>query len=215
MKLIKYEHSCVVLEKSSQSLVIDPGELSQSYQVPDHCVGIVVTHEHFDHFDEAKLEQTLTQNPDAKLYVNQSIANLLKSVPASRVVVVNVGDEVAADSFKLVFVGGTHERVRPEIEPCENTGVIVDDVFYQPGDAHFVPEQPIQWLGVPLNAPWSKVSETNEFVKTIKASHVLPIHDGLLDKAGLSTYESHVTAACDMAGSTYHSLRVGGSIELV
>lgn len=214
MTLTKYEHSCVVLEKDGTCLVIDPGELSDSFKIPQNCVGVIVTHEHFDHLDEAKITQILEQNPDAKLYANQSIVNALQSVSDDRVGVVTVGDELNLAGFKAQFVEGTHVQVRPEIEACVNTGVIIDELFYQPGDAHFVPKVPVVWLGVPLNAPWSKVSETNEFIKAVKPKHVIPIHDGLLNEWGLKTYQAHVIAACEMIGATYHDLKPGQQIEL-
>ena len=55
MNISKFTHACVVLEKNNQSLVIDPGGWSQNLQIPENVVGIVVTHEHADHFDLANL----------------------------------------------------------------------------------------------------------------------------------------------------------------
>ncbi len=214
MKLTKFEHSCVVLEKDGQYLVIDPGGLSGSFSSPENCVGVVVTHEHFDHLDQAKLADVQAKNPQMKLFVNDEISKQLTDELKKSVVVVAPGQTETIESFKLEFVGGVHEVVRPEITPCVNTGVIVDDLFYQPGDAHFVPEKPTVWLGIPINAPWSKVSETNDFVKAVKAKNAIPIHDGLLNPEGIPTYESHITAACEMVGTQYHPITVGDTIEL-
>ena len=214
MKLTKYEHSCVVLEKDGEFLVIDPGGLSESFLAPDNCIGIVVTHEHFDHLDQDRLVSVLVKNPNAKLYVNADIAAQLREQLKTSVVLIAPGDIKKAGEFKLEFVGGIHEVVRPEITPCANTGVIVDELFYHPGDAHFVPEKPVVWLGVPINAPWSKVSETNDFVKATKAKYAIPIHDGLLSAEGLPTYESHIKAACEIVGTEYHPLSVGDQITI-
>ena len=65
MKLTKKSHACVRLEKDGQTLVIDPGGFSEE----DAAVGadaILVTHEHPDHFDEARLRAGLEANPAAR-----------------------------------------------------------------------------------------------------------------------------------------------------
>lgn len=214
MKLTKYEHSCVVLEKDGKSLVIDPGELSSSFVVPENCVGVIVTHEHFDHLDQSKLQTIIDADSSVQILANQAVVALLNEKEKERAVVVEAGKIIKVGEFTLEFVGGMHEQVRPELSACENTGVIIDGVFYHPGDAHFVPDEQIKWLAVPLNAPWSRVSETCDFVKLIRPSHAVAIHDGLLSEAGVKTYQAHVSAACENIGTQLHILKSGEQIEL-
>lgn len=214
MRLTKYEHSCVVLEKDNQSLVIDAGPLSGSFVVPDNCVGVVVTHEHFDHLDQEKLKATLVKNPDARLFVNTDIEALLEDELKAAVTVVAPEQSETAGNFSLQFVGGTHEAIRPEVPQPVNTGVIVDELFYHPGDQYFVPKQSFTWLGLPLNAPWANVSETVKFVEQVKAQHILPIHDGLLNEWGIKTYESHIKAVCELVGTEYHPINTGDQVEV-
>jgi len=214
MKLTKFEHSCVILEKDNKSLVIDPGGLNGSLVPPTNCVAVVVTHEHFDHLNQDKLKEIFTVNPEAGLFVNEGIEAKLEDDLKGRATVIKSGQQEDVSGFSLTFVGGLHEAIRPEVPRPINIGVIVDELFFHPGDEHVVPDQPFVWLGLPLNAPWSKISETNDFVKAAKAKHVIPIHDGLLNKAGIGTYENHITAACEMVGSEYHSVTVGESTEL-
>lgn len=214
MKLTKFEHSCMVLEKEGKSLVIDPGGLNGALVPPINCVAVVVTHEHFDHLNQDKLKEIFAVNPEAKLYVNEGIAAKLEDELSGRATVVNSGQLEAVEGFSLQFVGALHEAIRPEVPRPVNVGVIVDELFFHPGDEYSVPEQPFVWLGLAINAPWAKVSETNDFVKAAKSKHVIPIHDGLLNEAGIGTYENHITAACEMVGSEYHTVSVGESIEL-
>ena len=205
----------MILEKGGERLVIDPGGLSASFHPPENCVGVIVTHEHFDHLDQDKLSAVQAGNPELKLFVNQEISGQLGAELQKSVVIVAPGQTERVGSFTLEFVGGVHEVVRSEIVPCLNTGVIVDDLFYHPGDAHFVPEKSVVWLGVPMNAPWSKVSETNDFVKAVKPRYAIPIHDGLLTPEGVATYEAHITAACEFVGTEYHKLKTGEEIDLI
>ena len=214
MKLTKYEHSCVVLEVDGQSLVIDPGGLSQSFTAPENCIGVVVTHEHFDHLDQEKLQAVFAQNPEAILYTNSGVQSQLNESLAGRTRIINSGEEVTAGNFALQFVGAQHEEIRQELPRPMNIGVVVNSLYFHPGDEFCVPEIDMQWLGLPINAPWAKVKETNTYIKDVKAAHVLAIHDGLLNPAGLSTYENHITAACEVVGSEYHYVRVGSTIEL-
>ena len=51
MKLTKYEHACFTLEKDGKMLVVDPGTFTTKLDPPENVVGIVITHEHSDHFD--------------------------------------------------------------------------------------------------------------------------------------------------------------------
>ena len=50
MKVIKYSHACVRVEREGAVVVIDPGTLSEPESV-DGVDAILLTHEHFDHLD--------------------------------------------------------------------------------------------------------------------------------------------------------------------
>ena len=54
MELIKYGHACVVLEQDGRRLVIDPGMLTPEDALAG-ADGVLVTHEHADHFAPEKL----------------------------------------------------------------------------------------------------------------------------------------------------------------
>jgi len=55
MKLTKYGHACVRFDKGHPSLVVDPGKLTPEPGLPDGVETILITHEHFDHFDPERL----------------------------------------------------------------------------------------------------------------------------------------------------------------
>ena len=48
MKLTKFGHACVRLEKNGHILVIDPGVMSQEPGILDGAQAILITHEHFE-----------------------------------------------------------------------------------------------------------------------------------------------------------------------
>lgn len=214
MKLTKYEHSCVVLEQDGQSLVIDPGGLSSSFVVPKKCIAVFVSHEHFDHLDQKKLHEILAVNPELILYTNTGVLEQLDDSLRAKTQLVEADTSLEIGEFSLQFTGSLHEEIREEVPRPINSGVIVNKTYYHPGDEHYVTDLPYTWLGLALNAPWSRVKQTNQFIKDSKAANIIPIHDGLLNTAGLSTYENHIKAACEIAGSNYQFVPVGETIEL-
>ncbi len=214
MKLTKYEHSCVVLEKDGKSLVIDPGIFSPSFEVPQNVVGVVVSHEHPDHFDIEKLQLVSGSNPDAVIYTNPSVASLIGGDLKARVVSKQPGEGEVVGNFQLQFVGGQHAVIRLNIPICENLGVIVDGCYYHPGDSYFEPSERYAWLGIPLSAPWAKISETVDFINSSKAKKAFQIHDALLSEAGRMVYDRQIQAVCNDADVELCFLKPGEQIEL-
>ena len=75
-------------------------------------------------------------------------------------------------------VGGQHAMVHPEIPVLRNTGYLIGDGdFYHPGDSFYVPEEPVDVLGLPTGGPWLKVSEVVDFLRLVAPRVALPIHE--------------------------------------
>ena len=51
MKLTKFTHACVRLEKDGRVLVIDPGHFSETEEALAGAEAVLITHEHADHMD--------------------------------------------------------------------------------------------------------------------------------------------------------------------
>ena len=66
MKLTKYTHACVRLEKDGKVLVIDPGTFSESGEALNGAHAVLITHEHNDHIDRpAVVSAALRSNTGA------------------------------------------------------------------------------------------------------------------------------------------------------
>ena len=50
MKVTKFEHSCLVVDQSNHTLIIDPGSFTMPLNHVRKVVAIVITHEHPDHW---------------------------------------------------------------------------------------------------------------------------------------------------------------------
>jgi L-ascorbate metabolism protein UlaG (beta-lactamase superfamily) len=63
---------------------------------------------------------------------------------------------------------------------CENTGYMVAEKFYFPGDNFHNPGKPVDVLALPVAGPWMKMSEAIDFAKQIKARTAFGVHDGMI-----------------------------------
>lgn len=183
MKLTKYSHACLVLEEQGSSLVIDPGNFSTDFVIPKNVVGVVITHNHADHYDEATLSKILSAYPQAQLFGLQEIADTseLAFIPVAP------GQKIGTGPFELEFTGGEHATIHPDMEPVGNIGVIVNtDLLYYPGDSFTLPLRHMKWIATPVAAPWLKVSESVDFLRKAAPDHAFPTHDAILSDTGRS-----------------------------
>ncbi|MCO5970817.1 MBL fold metallo-hydrolase [Actinoallomurus soli] len=77
MKLVKYGHACVRIEKDGRSLVIDPGGMTPEPEVLTGVDAVLVTHEHFDHLDADRLRAAVGENPDLTVHTCPGVARHL------------------------------------------------------------------------------------------------------------------------------------------
>jgi L-ascorbate metabolism protein UlaG (beta-lactamase superfamily) len=69
MKLTKYAHACVALEKDGTTIVLDPGTFTpEAKDAVARAAAVLITHEHVDHFDEALLAAALEAQPQLQVF---------------------------------------------------------------------------------------------------------------------------------------------------
>src|SRR5262245_29071743 len=132
MRLIKYTHACVRLERDGQKLLIDPGVFSER-EAYEGVSAILITHEHFDHVNVELLPSILEANPELKIYASGAVAGQLTAL-GEAVVTVSVGDTFTAEGFAIQAVGGEHAEIYDGLPGISNLGYIVDGEIYHPGD---------------------------------------------------------------------------------
>lgn len=74
MKLTKIDHACVRLEKDSRSLVIDPRAMTDESEILNSAEAVLITHEHFDHFEADHLFTAAARNPSLAIYTCREVA---------------------------------------------------------------------------------------------------------------------------------------------
>jgi L-ascorbate metabolism protein UlaG (beta-lactamase superfamily) len=218
MKLTKYTHSCVRLEKESGVLVLDPGAFSESVEALAGAHAVLVTHEHQDHLDAKAVVDALTGNKDLALYAPGSVATRLRGEAAGaadRIHTVEPGSSFQAAGFEIRSFGGQHALIHPQIPMVANIGYLVDHNVYHPGDSFIIPDGiNVKTLLVPLHAPWSKSAEVVDFVIGVRAPHAFQIHDGLLNEIGMGIVEGHVKRIGAKYGTEYRHLAARESVEV-
>ena len=187
MKLTKQGHSCIRLDNGGPTLVIDPGGFTEASAV-DAVAAVLITHEHPDHFNEGHVRAALDADPAVEVWTLASVAAKLSAAYPGRVHTVGHGDTFTAAGFEVQVHGELHAVIHPDIPRITNVGFLVDGALFHPGDALTVPDQPVETLLLPINAPWSKAAELVDYVREVRPAQVLDIHDGLLNDAGLGLY---------------------------
>jgi L-ascorbate metabolism protein UlaG (beta-lactamase superfamily) len=211
MRLTKLGHACVRLEKDGRTLVLDPGAFTE----PEALAGadaVLITHEHFDHFDEDRLRAAAEADPALRIWTNGAVADQLTGLGEGRVQRVGHGDAFTVEGFEVQVHGEWHAQIHPDIPRIGNIGFLVDGELFHPGDALTVPEQRVGTLLLPVHAPWSKLAEVVDYARAVGASQALALHDAMLSDVGLAGVGRLVGLLAKDAD--YRRLTPGESVEL-
>lgn len=205
LQLTKYEHACFTVEKDDQLLVVDPGAYTTDFIAPDHVVGIVLTHDHADHYDHELVAALIDKNPDAMIVGH---ASLIDSIEAFPTLAVEPGESLSLGPFELEFFGGQHAAIAEGVATPANLGVMINDLLYYPGDSFTIPEDRyVDTLALPVAAPWLKLSEVLDFLQAVHPHTAFPTHDAILSSTGQALVDRMIGQVAEKVDTRY--TRVG------
>lgn len=184
MELTKHAHACVTIAKNGGHLLIDPGTVTpNAAELVAGTEMILITHQHFDHFDEEMIAAALDARPELKVY---GPAVAVGRLPAreGQVIAVADGDRFTAEGFDVAVFGDLHAPIHHDIPQIANVGFLIDGRLYHPGDAYHVPPVPVSTLLLPTSGPWTKVGEAADYVRAVTPHQVVQIHEIMLSEVG-------------------------------
>jgi len=211
MRLTKYEHACLVLTKGDDTLVIDPGAYTMPLTDIGGVVGVVITHEHADHWTAEQIERIRDRNPEARVFGPPGVVAAAVGIPVEEV---KPGDEVQVGDFSLRFTGGKHAKVHDIVPIVDNVGVVVGDELYYPGDSFALPETEIAVLAVPSSGPWMKTGEAMDFIAAVKPRRAFPVHDAVHSVIGKGMVNGRLELIGEPFGMEFFVLEPGESTDI-
>lgn len=215
MKVTKFEHAALVLEKNGDKLIVDPGSYTKTMPTLSNVRAIVITHIHDDHCSEAQLDEILRANPGIKIFTTDEVCNrLTASRPHFETVAVHHGDHYVEGNFTIDFYGDMHLEIHPSFPLCQNIGVMINNQLYYPGDSYTRPDVPVELLAVPSSAPWAKLGMIIDFVNEVKPKHAFATHNIHLSAEGHQMYNGRIKMIAEQHGGGFTHLEPGESLDL-
>lgn len=211
MKITKLGHCCLVVEEQGVRVLTDPGAWTEAQHDQRNIDLVLITHEHADHFHLDSLKQVLQHNPQAVVVTNRAVGTLLAAEGIAYVVVED-GQKHAHKDLEIMGHGTDHAPIYPSVPSVINTGYFIGSRLFYPGDALYVPPQPVDVLALPVCGPWLKISEAIDYAKAIKPAHAFPVHDGMLKIFG--PFHALPQRELTAAAIAFTPLAAGDTLEL-
>jgi L-ascorbate metabolism protein UlaG (beta-lactamase superfamily) len=211
MKITKYIHSCILIEKDGTSVLVDPG----SYTLEEDALPVedlesldvvLITHEHEDHMSIPLLKRIMGHFPKVKIVTSGTVADLLakEGIPAT----------IQKPEF-IETQESLHERVLA-LAPHNTLFHVFNEVTH-PGDSlQFTESKEI--LALPIQAPWGSMVAALEKAVSLnpKPKLVIPIHDWhWREEARHRAYETAANYLREHGIREFRGLEPGESIDII
>lgn len=198
--------SCVIVDDGEHVALVDPG--IHTWRHPSFSLDdivwldrILITHQHDDHCHPEFVAALAARFPDVEIQSSRAVADVLRAAHISVTTVTEPWIEVEE---------AAHERL-PIGEGPPNLAFHIGGWFTHPGDSRSLRRtNPV--LAVPMNPPWSSMTEAMAFVNRLAPRFVFPIHDWNLNRAGLD-FVSRV-APLSLESATFIDLGHFETVEL-
>ncbi|HUD81657.1 MAG TPA: MBL fold metallo-hydrolase [Patescibacteria group bacterium] len=175
MKVTKYPQSCLIIEKDGKRIIIDPGSLvSPKYRAEDlfPAEAILITHEHADHADPALIDD-LTRGGQMIVVGNQSTSKAFGGIVTK---VVSDGEKFEIAGFSITARELPHVAMVDGSAGPQNTGYLIDDVFFHSGDGIKIDNLTVNAVAAPIAGPDISPRDVFSFVKSLGCDTVIPVH---------------------------------------
>lgn len=190
----------------------DPGCYSMVGQEQEQNVDVIlITHEHGDHLHVESLKQVFKKNPEVNIITNTAVSEILKKDQIACTILDT--DKEMHDSFgvRIESFPGKHEEIFEEIGQVQNTGYMINNEFFYPGDAYTNPQKKVKILALPVAGPWCRVRDSVLYAKQVQPEVCFPVHDwNIKETSGI--YKTAKTSL-ERNNISFNVLEMGGFTE--
>lgn len=186
MKIKKIGHCCLRIEEGSALILTDPGIFSTGQNEEREIDAVLITHEHADHLHIESLKKIVENNPNVQIFANKAV-KLLIDQEGMGCTEIKDGEPIEIKGVKVESFSCNHAEIYPGIAPVWNSGFLIGEKLYLPGDALHNPRKKVDVLAAPVAGPWVNIKQAVDYIKEISPRVAFPIHDGFLIK-GLNPF---------------------------
>ena len=170
----------IIIKTPSKTLIVDPASVNP--MIFKKVDAILITHEHFDHFEESLTREIYRRNQCPVVADSTSMKRLKDLLPAGKLHEMHVGREIKIDSITVRAEPFRH----PATSPVSYLITTEDEVrIYHTGDS--LPHPDMKQIGqrsppdvvfctVGAPAPSASPSTGLEIVRLVKAKVAIPYH---------------------------------------
>ncbi len=180
MKIKKLGHCCLLIQTKGKTILTDPGVYSDSQNSLTGIDVVLITHEHPDHLHTDSVKQIVANNPGVRIFTNSSVGKKLDEIGVAYSVLEGNATELV-EGILLEAFDAQHEEIFEDFALVQNTGYMIDDKLFYPGDAFHNPNKTVDVLALPVAGPWCSINRATHYAIDIKPRVAFPVHDALLD----------------------------------
>lgn len=174
MKITKYPQSCLLVESDTTRVLIDPGSfVAEEYHVDQFgkIDAVLITHEHADHVHE-QLVGALKVGA-TRVVANHSTAAILDNIVTD---VVDNGDVLEIGQMQVTVRELPHVAMIDGAPGPQNTGYVIDDVLFHPGDGVKIEGVHVPVGAIPIAGPDVSPRDAFDLATNIGCKVMIPMH---------------------------------------
>lgn len=184
MKITKIGHCCLLIEDEGVRILTDPGHYTSAQNELSGLDAVLITHEHADHLHLDSLKLILQNNSTVEVICNSAVASILAEAGIAYTLLNNL-EELEVKGVKIKAFEDQHAEIHKSMPQCANTGFMIANKLFYPGDAFIEPNISVDVLALPVAGPWMRMSEGIDYGIMIHPRIAFPVHDAMLKSPGI------------------------------